>query len=154
MNPEQQQEGLLVTGVGEDGVLDFGACYSGNGTCQMLTLRNITPEVLLWLLYVLWVLKCFWELQKFSAVSFEWVIIIFMLESLQALVVNLGSDYAPGDQLAFYRQTDLDLLSPDSKARLKDVVSYDEDGVLDTDEARAATVLLDKLVSARCFEHR
>jgi hypothetical protein len=106
VNPEQQQEGLLVTGVGEDGVLDFGACYSGNGTCQMLTLRNITPE---------------------------------------ALVVNLGSDYAPGDQVAFYRQTDLDLLSPDSKARLKDVVSYDEDGVLDTDEAHAATVLLDKL---------
>ncbi len=59
MNPEQQQEGLLVTGVGEDGVLDFGACYSGNGTCQMLTLRNITPEVLLWVLYVLWVLNVF-----------------------------------------------------------------------------------------------
>ncbi len=98
--------------------------------------------------------QCFWELQKFSAVSFEWVINIFMLESLQALVVNLGSDYAPGDQLAFYRQTDLDLLSPDSKAQLKDVVSYDEDGAVDTDEAHAATVLLDKLVSARCFEHR
>lgn len=45
VNPEQRQEGLLVTGVGEDGVLDFGDCYSGNGTCQLLTLRNVTQEV-------------------------------------------------------------------------------------------------------------
>lgn len=45
VNPEQRQQGLLVTGVGEDGVLDFGDCYSGNGTCQLLTLRNVTQEV-------------------------------------------------------------------------------------------------------------
>lgn len=45
MNSEHRQEGLLVTGVGEDGVLDFGDCYSGNGTCQLLTLRNVTQEV-------------------------------------------------------------------------------------------------------------
>lgn len=45
VNSEQRQEGLLVTGVREDGVLDFGDCYSGNGACQLLTLRNVTQEV-------------------------------------------------------------------------------------------------------------
>lgn len=45
VNAEHRREGLLVTGVGEDGVLDFGDCYANNGTCQMLTVRNITQEV-------------------------------------------------------------------------------------------------------------
>ncbi|BBM97058.1 hypothetical protein MPTK1_1g02700 [Marchantia polymorpha subsp. ruderalis] len=46
VNAEHRREGLLVTGVGEDGVLDFGDCYANNGTCQMLTVRNITQEAL------------------------------------------------------------------------------------------------------------
>lgn len=45
VNAEYRKEGLLVTGVGEDGVLDFGDCYADNGSCQMMTLRNITQEV-------------------------------------------------------------------------------------------------------------
>ncbi|KAG0580510.1 hypothetical protein KC19_4G178800 [Ceratodon purpureus] len=108
VNPEQRQEGLLVTGVREDGVLDFGDCYSGNGTCQLLTLRNVTQE---------------------------------------ALVVNLSSDHASGDKVTFYRQTELDLLSATSKARLKDVVSPVEDDVVSLEGAHKETLVLDKLES-------
>ncbi|KAL3702130.1 hypothetical protein R1sor_020152 [Riccia sorocarpa] len=46
VNAEHRREGLLVTGVGEDGVLDFGDCYANNGTFQLLTVRNITQEAL------------------------------------------------------------------------------------------------------------
>ncbi|KAL2649598.1 hypothetical protein R1flu_017726 [Riccia fluitans] len=47
VNAEHRREGLLVTGVGEDGVLDFGDCYANNGTFQLLTVRNITQEALM-----------------------------------------------------------------------------------------------------------
>ncbi|XP_024373820.1 uncharacterized protein [Physcomitrium patens] len=106
VNSEHRQEGLLVTGVGEDGVLDFGDCYSGNGTCQLLTLRNVTQE---------------------------------------ALVVNLSSDHASSDRVTFYRQTELDLLSAASKARLKDVVSPVEDDVVSLEGAHKELLALDKL---------
>ncbi|XP_024391254.1 uncharacterized protein [Physcomitrium patens] len=116
VNPEQKQEGLLVTGVREDGVLDFGDCYSGNGTCQLLTLRNITQE---------------------------------------ALVVNLSSDHASGDRVAFYRQTELDLLSAASKARLKDVISpvdhiLKDDDIVSLEGDNNETPALDKLGNPAC----
>lgn len=64
-------------------------------------------------------------------------------------MVNLSSDHAHGDQVEFHRQTDLDLLSTASKARLKDVVSHDEDGDVSTEGAHTLTLLLDKLVSSK-----
>ncbi|CAM6083476.1 unnamed protein product [Calypogeia fissa] len=72
VNAEYRKEGLLVTGVGEDGLLDFGDCYANNGTCQVMNLRNITQE---------------------------------------ALVVSLGTDHSPGDQVNFYLQAETDISS-------------------------------------------
>lgn len=65
---------------------------------------------------------------------------------MQALVVNLSSDHASGDKVTFYRQTELDLLSATSKARLKDVVSPVEDDVVSLEGAHKETLFLDKLV--------
>jgi hypothetical protein len=73
---------------------------------------------------------------------------------MQALVVNLSSDHASGDKVTFYRQTELDLLSATSKARLKDVVSPVEDDVVSLEGAHKETLVLDKLVRfqiANCF---
>jgi len=65
---------------------------------------------------------------------------------MQALVVNLSSDHASGDKVTFYRQTELDLLSAASKARLKDVVSPVEDDVVSLEGAHKETLVFDKLV--------
>lgn len=65
---------------------------------------------------------------------------------LQALVVNLSSDHASGDRVAFYRQTELDLLSAASKARLKDVISPVDDDIVSLEGDNNETPALDKLV--------
>eukprot|EP00899_Mesostigma_viride_P021185 jgi/Mesvir1/29068/Mv18376-RA.1 len=46
VNFESNEDGLMVSGLTEDGFLDFGICYAGNQAQKRITLRNITQKTL------------------------------------------------------------------------------------------------------------